>query len=169
MDNVFTDGDVTVHTYLRIIHPGRGGYPFMRPKHRKGSRSIQVRSAAHSLGHSVCNYSCNGTHECTSHSGHFEKGQSYILEDLWAVADTETVRETGSRKQGSTIAYDVRVDGPEVCDASRLKNDTSKTPINSQKDTLKCVECMSTSFLAVRNSKMSSSLQPTPASSATRA
>jgi hypothetical protein len=80
----------------------------------------------------------------------------YTLEELWALTGTETVPETGSRKQGSTIAYDVRVEWPEVCDASGLKDDTSKTPIKNHKDTLKCVECMSSSFLAVRNSKISS-------------
>jgi hypothetical protein len=98
-----------------------------------------------------------------------ERAIIYALEDLWALTGTETVPGTRSCKQGSTIAYDVRVEGLEVCGASGLTDDTSKTPIKSQKDTLKCVEYMSSSFLAVRNSKMSSSLQPTHESSATSA
>jgi hypothetical protein len=98
-----------------------------------------------------------------------ERAVIYTLEELSALTGTETVPGTGSCKQGSTIAYDVQVEGPEVCGASGLTDDTSKTPITSQKDTLKCMECISSSFLAVRNSKMSSSFQPTRASSATSA
>ena len=75
------------------------------------------------------------------------------MEELWNLTGTEKVPEKSSRKQGSTIAYDVRVEWPEGCDTSGQNDNTSKTPMTSQKDTLKSVECMSSFFSGVHNSE----------------